>query len=200
MSDRSRANDLVKRAETGLRELMGKALAEKRYRDLAAVAPLADGLAELLASASGAAETLTGSAASSIAPRGVRTASPVAPGSRRPAKDDDYPRFKRDGDKLVKIAWSKKDRKPYEHRAPKATVFRVAEILCGVVRPGHVFRMDKLLPFKDTAGKEFPSYQAYVALAWFRKMGAVEEKGKDGYAVVDGLLEREQLSETWQAL
>ncbi len=37
------------------------------------------------------------------------------PARRRPA--DDYPRFFRRGDELVKVGWSKKDRREYNHRA-----------------------------------------------------------------------------------
>src|SRR4051812_46307346 len=45
---------------------------------------------------------------------------------------DEYPRFHRRGDELVKIGWSKSDRKEYHHRAPKraldALVARLKQI------------------------------------------------------------------------
>jgi len=52
------------------------------------------------------------------------------------------------------------------------------------------------MPFKSRSGAEIPSYQAYLALAWFRSLGAVEPRGDNGYAiVVDGL--RRAIENAW---
>jgi len=60
--------------------------------------------------------------------------------------------------------------------------------------------MDRALPVKMEDGGEIPSYQAYVALAWFRALGAVEERGRDGFAVVNGGLTPERLEQAWREL
>jgi hypothetical protein len=113
---------------------------------------------------------------------------------------DEYPRFERDEEKLVKVAWSKKDRREYEHRAPHDVVNVVAASILGVGRPGKVFSMEDLMPFKTAAGAEIPSYQAYLALAWFRSLGLVEQRGKNGYAAVTGALNISAIEQAWSAL
>jgi hypothetical protein len=110
-----------------------------------------------------------------------------------------YPRFERHGDKLVKIAWSKKDRREYEHRASAEVIFRVAELFQSDRAPATPFKMDTLMPFKTRSGAEIPSYQAYLALAWFRSLGAIEPRGENGYAiVVDNL--RSTVGDAWNNL
>lgn len=199
MSDFARAIDLVRKAENGLRDLMRQALDQQHYRELAEIAPLADTLADLVRRSPTEPVSPNNSTRPASGLQSVGRPPSVKPQSRATAREE-YPRFERDGDKLVKIAWSKKDKKEYEHRTPREAVFRVAELIAAGVKPGRPFRMDKLIPFKDTAGNEIPSYQAYLALAWFRKLGAVEERGKDGYALVDGGLDAARLSEHWHRL
>jgi hypothetical protein len=201
MPDLILAIDLVRTAEYGLRDLMRRALEQQRYRDLGEVAPLADTLADLVRRAESGADAFAVVAsgrpitASAPAPRAVPAKAPSRVNAR-----DEYPRFERDGDKLVKIAWSKKDKREYEHRAPHDAVLRVTERLALDVRPGTAFSMDKLMPFKDNEGNDIPSYQAYLALAWFRDLGSVEQRGKDGYAVKDGELSVERVEQAWNVL
>src|SRR5207249_1622479 len=92
----------------------------------------------------------------------------------------------------------KKDKREYEHRAPRAVVFRVAELLASSVLPGTPFAMDRLIPLKDSDGVDVPSYQVYLALAWFRSLGSVEQRGKEGYAILDGALDEVSLDQAWK--
>jgi hypothetical protein len=179
-------------AERAIRGLMERALAERRYADLNAVAPIAQTLAELLheRQASIPADYPAGAPPASSSPH---------PRPARAARDD-YPRFRRDNDRLVKIAWSKRDRREYLHRAPRAAVFRVAQRLTQLVPAGKTFAMDRVLPVKDESGNEIPAYQVYLALAWFRAMGAVRERGKEGYAAAHGMLDPERLEDAWNNL
>ena len=132
MSDFSKAKDLICRAETGLLEMMQCALAEKRYNDLAELAPVAGALSDILRSiepdgnARNSPTATTGDALRQMTPAGLFAGSRrLSRSARKPAvKDDEYPRFQRDGDRLVKVGWSKKDGAEYEHRAPRETVLR----------------------------------------------------------------------------
>ncbi len=201
MSDLIRAIDLVRNAETGLRDLMQQALEQKRYRDLGEVAPLADTLADLVRRAQSNAESVAVVSSARTAP--LNTSASRSVQSKTPSRGtarDEYPRFERDGEKLVKIAWSKKDKREYEHRAPRDAVLRVAERLATDVATRTVFSMDKLMPFKGDGGSDIPSYQAYLALAWFRELGFVEQRGKEGYAVADGELSIERVQQAWNVL
>jgi hypothetical protein len=194
----SRAIQVVRRAEQDLRELMREALDHQQYRQLAAIAPIADAISDIVRRAESTAEpsAATTSKLAASAPVSTRTVRPQAKTTAR----DEYPRFERDGDKLVKIAWSKKDKREYEHRAPRNAVFCVAERLATDIKPSSVFSMDTLMPFKDADGNDIPSYQAYLALAWFRTLSAVDQRGKEGYSVTDGLLSPKHVDEAWNAL
>jgi hypothetical protein len=111
-----------------------------------------------------------------------------------------YPRFHRDGDRLVKTGWSKKNRESYEHRAPRGTVIAFVRHLVSRVGAGEVFGIEGLLPVPDVSNGEVPAYQVYLTLAWLRTVGAIEKKGRDGYRLVsDGLAEK-RLDEYWSQL
>src|SRR5437762_7977716 len=177
-----RAMKALSEAEDKLQDLMETAVAQHRYRDLSALAPVADMLLEVIEIARGhngsspSGSTIT----ANPNPAGRDNMVPVVPAL---ARSQTYPRFARQGDRLTKFAWSKKDRREYEHRASAEVLFRVAEVFAGHAAIETPFLMDELMPFKMRDGEEIPSYQAYLALAWFRSLGVVESRGKDGYAV-----------------
>ena len=77
---------------------MEDALREQRYADIAAVAPLAARLSLLLESG-GSPEAASGEAISS--PSAARHLEPKRFRQREEPKQTAYPRFERDGDKLV---------------------------------------------------------------------------------------------------
>ena len=41
--------------------------------------------------------------------------------------------------------------------------------------------MEDVLPLGYAGGKEIPSYQAYLALAWLRSVEAIRKDGREGY-------------------
>ena len=103
--------------------------------------------------------------------------------ARPPA--DAYPKFYRRGDELVKVGWSKKDRKEYNHRASRDAVDAVAASIRQVGMKGKLFKGDALLQLESpTDGSHIPNYQVYVALAWLRRLGVVKQHGlRAGYTV-----------------
>ena len=195
------AVDTLASAEDRLRALIQTALENQRYADVAKLAPLADAVLHILRTARNG--DLTSSSLHTAAGSGGNEKHPVPELIRASAapreSDSTYPRFERHGDKLVKIAWSKKDRREYEHRASGEVIFFVAELFQSDRAPATPFKMDTLMPFKTRSGAEIPSYQAYLALAWFRSLGAIEPRGENGYAiVVDNL--RSTVGNAWNNL
>lgn len=207
MGQLENARKILTDTENSLRGLIERALSEQQYGDVAGIARMADAVARLLRGSdeetqlpspagtrpSSHRESNGGAAAlaqDSSAPKAVR--------KRRPTKGE-YPRFERDGDRLIKIGWSKRDDRVYEHRASRETVFLVTNALSSKVKPKAVFTMDKVLPLNDNGGNEIPSYQAYLALAWLRSIGAVQRRGKDGYTLANGSLESSKLQRLWNA-
>jgi hypothetical protein len=111
----------------------------------------------------------------------------VARGGKRAAsRPSEYPKFLRDGENLVKIGWSKKDRSPYEHRAPKRVLDLLVDSLLGAGRDGRRFTTEDILPLHEPEeGAEVPSYQAYLCLAWLRSEKKIEQHGRQGYSLPD---------------
>lgn len=110
---------------------------------------------------------------------GERRASPVP----RRTKPSDYPRFRREGETLVKIGWSKSDGSTYEHRSPLAVLHRLVARVGEVGRGGRRFTSDELLPLPDGRGGEWPSYQVYLCLAWLVSAGLLVRHGRQGYTL-----------------
>jgi hypothetical protein len=167
-------------AEGALLQFMEQALHEQRYADVGEIAALADGLAKLLNRRPGAALPARSSPESGTFPHPI---SALPPTQNSKQDKTTFPRFVRVGDKLVKVGWSKKNKSPYEHRAPREAVLSIARHLMSSVPEGSVFRVEELLPIPDAAnGGELPVYQIHLTLAWLRQAGAIEKKGRDGYA------------------
>jgi hypothetical protein len=124
---------------------------------------------------------------------------PYQPPPPRPRKVD-YPRFLRDGDRLVKLAWSKKERRPYEHRAPKAIVQKLLDAVRKRKGEGSQFDAADVLPLMTPTGEEYPSYQSYLALNWLRHVGVVTKIGREGYVVRPGAASAEKLEQFWESL
>ncbi|MBI5851771.1 MAG: hypothetical protein HZB39_12205 [Planctomycetes bacterium] len=183
-----RATEVLAAAESALRDLMSEGLREKAYAEVAELAGLADALAKFLKDRGTPlpAEPEAQALPHDELPPATSPAAPApAPsrGARRPLGKRDFPRFERDGDKLVKLGWSKKNRAQYEHKAPRPAVVAVVQQMARVVKPDHVFGIESLLPVTDAAGEEVPGYQVYLTMAWLRSLGAVQKKGRDGYVV-----------------
>ena len=185
-----KARDLLVAAETGLRMLMEDALNAGRYSDVARLAEIATALGGAIKCAAGESASRAGlahqSALTSLdAPNSVDTdaSTQSAVGDAKPSKPTNvqvYPKFETDGDRLVKIGWSKKARAIYEHRTPRDVAEAVSLYLASSAN-GNLFKMDDLLPIELADGSEVPLYQAYLVLAWLRSSGLMDKKGKDGY-------------------
>jgi hypothetical protein len=115
-------------------------------------------------------------------------------------KRGSYPVFARAGDVLVKIAWSKSSGTEYEHKAPRTVVQKLADALARCSESGSIISMDDVLPLKANDGSQIPEYQAYVTLAWFRQIGAVKQKGRQGYTVKKASELLQQVEAAWADL
>jgi hypothetical protein len=122
--------------------------------------------------------------------------SKIAIGSRN--KLGQYPRFVREGENLIKIAWSKSERAEYEHKSPK----RVLTLLCAALTGanGKRITMDKVLPLRDPNGSAFSDYQPYVCLAWLKSAGLVIQHGRRGYSLPKGIDLEKSVESHWAGL
>jgi hypothetical protein len=175
-----------------LRELLANALETHAYEDVASIARIADNISRLLNGSAGP--------MSSLLPN-TQPVPTKAGNTKRSRARHDLPRFERDGDRLVKIAWSKKDRAEYEHRAPLSVVFVLLDAIRERKGEGAVFETPDILPLPGPHhGEEVPSYQAYLVLAWLRQEGIVIKHGRNGYILTPNTATPERIDELWKAL
>ena len=195
---------ILRDAERGLRELIERAVEQQRYGDVSEIAKLADGISKLT-------RQLSPQRPATVDRERVATSNGNGNGSAHAAtqrkaavrlnQKGSYPRFERDGDRLIKVGWSKKNNEAYEHRAPRHSVIAFVRHLARHVDRSNFFSMETLLPIPDVVnGGELPAYQAYMTLAWLRQAGAIEKKGRDGYILRMTHLVDEDIDTLWDQL
>lgn len=181
---------MLRDAEASLRGLMRRAIEDQRYPDVAAIAHLADSVAKLSCSGIDALPAPT---------TPMRTSPVVASAPVRSSGKKDFPRFHRDGDKIVKIGWSKKSKSEYEHRAPRSVADALLSSIRSKFRDGQQFAATDVIPLKSDE-ESIPDYQTYLALKWFHVEGVVTKHGRDRYAVEPGRVGPEGLEPIWSRL
>ncbi|MBU4199865.1 MAG: hypothetical protein KKG09_07960 [Verrucomicrobia bacterium] len=215
MNTTEEAATICSNAEKALRELMQRAIADGEYRHLPTLARMAEQINQLSARVNQTVEV------PSPTPDSVPSRSDRRPGryrvkARRHVASDKhgsrrtpgvrsakggYPGFRRDGDNLVKIGWSKTSKTEYEHRAPKRIVEALLKAVVTAGQKGPMFTVEALLPLADASdGTEIPAYQVYLALAWLRTEGLVHQHGREGYSLLVTSNLEKTVEDRWNAL
>jgi hypothetical protein len=168
------AADVLRETEASLRDLVSKAASSGDYQSVLQVASWAQALSDLLKKAPAPHPS-----------KGTPLTRPLAKESppKKKAHRDEYPKFLREGDHLIRIAWSKKEKKEYQHKAPKSVVRALAVALAEAGKNGKVFATDSILPISDSDGGEIPNYQSYLAIALLRHLQLIRQHGRQGYSV-----------------
>lgn len=181
------ATDSMRKTEARLRALVAEAAASGDYDATELLTGIARALKGLIESLP-CSETSTGIAAAPSKPNGSPAAHEETSGSGQKRRvTTAYPRFVRAGDNLVKIAWSKRSKAEYEHKAPQAVLTVLARTLHRLGADGKRVTMAELLPLKHPAnGSEIPDYQAYLCLAWLRSSKLLRQHGRQGYSIPRG--------------
>lgn len=189
----ARARYAVHVAHGEIQKLITESVAAQNYDDVALLASMARSLMPA-----------TGPASDAQAPVVKAEHAPVAVTERSSSLETaalpimslapkaGFPRFEREGNRLVKIGWSKKDKATYEHKTPVSAVMAVGD---AIAAKNGKFEMDKVLPVKDAEGGDVPSYQAYIVLAWLRHEGIVERNGNDGYSANRAMLNHDVITQ-----
>jgi hypothetical protein len=193
---------ILSRADVELRRAIEELLGQKRYSEAVVAARVADAVARLLLDVEGQAGE-SESEHFSDGRANLRDSSslnsPRSLQARRQVRE--LPRFERDGDRLIKIAWSKRNRSEYEHRAPRVVVQLLVSAIKKKKGEGVLFAAADVLPLKDPDSRqELPSYQSYLALAWLQHTEVIRKKGREGYVLKPATATPEHLAELWEAL
>lgn len=178
----NKARTLLQRTEAELRKIVSDAATTGDYVSVLQIASWASVLSEIVGKASPQkVDVMTQLTGQPSAGTNVRASRSVRPTSSR--NKSIYPQFFRQGDRLVRVAWSKRDKKEYEHKAPLAVLTALGIIMTKKGANGRVFSTDELLPLIDDDGAEFPSYQVYVGIALLKQFGLLDQHGRRGYSI-----------------
>ena len=194
--------DVLAQAEDRFTLRLQEAAGDRQYADVATLASVSAQLHELIQSVNdnepASEPRTTGRVPASSGSTAQKLKSRQGADKARYEEARAYPRFARSGDRLVKIAWSKKDGAEYEHRAPRVAVLAVLSSLREL--GSREFSMEELARVRDKYGNEIPSYQVYLVMAWLRACGAVRKIGRGGYASIPENLTGAAMKEHWSAL
>jgi len=229
MNTLSRGAAAIRRAEDELRGLLAEAAGASRYDEVLVLGEWAKQLHSLLAAGLSGREDDTSSPAveavlgpPAIAPMVGKAPGPASTGraaapkkavkkqrknraakttARKTAPPATYPQFLREGEQLIKIGWSKKEKKQYEHKAPKPVLDLLTVSLLNAGQEGRRFTTEDILPLQEGGdGGEVPSYQAYLCLAWIKSEGLIEQHGRQGYSLTKPEALSASIQETWGRL
>ena len=204
LSELEKALGILSEAEEDLTTLMCEGLEAQRYDDVAAVAAVTQLLTDLIESLENPAPKVKEMGSSKGRTRkkrnSVARAGPPETKNSRGVPSGPYPRFAKHGDRLVKVGWSRKERQEYEHRAHSKVLWVFAGAVRDRPQATDSFTMEDVLPLVYEGGKEIPSYQAYLALAWLRSVEAITKDGRDGYRADLSKLSDENLKALWKSV
>jgi exo-beta-1,3-glucanase (GH17 family) len=107
----------------------------------------------------------------------------------------------RHGNSLVKIGWSKREKRPYQHRVSRKSLDAVVAAVKRAGADGKVFTVDNVLPVTDPSdGAPVSDYLVYVGLAWLKQVGLVDQHGRQGYSIPKVEILTETVEAAWQQL
>lgn len=106
----------------------------------------------------------------------------------RKGKKGAYPKFEVKKDVLVRIGWSKKQKREYSHKVPRkifdSTVDAMESLAKNSAGP---FMAEEIIENINKEGTDIPSYQIYVVIGMLKKMGCIKQVGREGYQIPDNL-------------
>jgi hypothetical protein len=198
MQTADRAAELLRQTETRLRSLLSEAATDADYSSVVQIASWARTLRDLTKSA----PSRNGSPAeASIQKPGKTVAETPSHKHSTRRYQGSYPRFFRQGDQLVRVAWSRKEKKEYRHKTSYSTLKALVTALSEKGADGRVFSTDEVLPVYDsTDGSKMPDYQAYVVISLLKQTGLIDLHGRQGYSIPRTAQFRENVEGVWKKL
>ena len=180
---KKRGSELIAQCERGIQDLLKKAVASRKYRVVIELSPVAKALQELAASMAISSNKDQGAPATKSAGLPPGSAGQDT-GPRITKRPGEHPKFCRRNGQLVKVGWSKREKKEYRHRMPRQALDAFVTALQRIGADGNVFRTEELIPVTDPASNiEVADYQVYVGLAWLRDRELVKQHGRQGYSL-----------------
>jgi len=117
--------------------------------------------------------------------------------SKRKRKKSEYPKFKITNETLIRIGWSKKQRREYTHKTPRLVFDKTikAMALLAQSEAGPFLAENIIEQANSNESEEIPSYQVYVVIGLLKQTNCIKQVGRDGYDIPTELLEKAE--EKW---
>jgi hypothetical protein len=182
-------------AEGDLQRLMAELAALKRYDVISILAETAGHIAAAIGRLASLEHISTGLESSErLTTRGNSSRTGIAV---QRATQGPYPRFRREGDLLIKVGWSGAKAAEYEHRAPYESVAATIRLIEEHTRKRGAFTVEEI---EVSAKNTIPNYQLYLALGWMKSNNLLLQNGRTGYSVPSNVRLSEAASEIWRIL
>ncbi len=95
-----------------------------------------------------------------------------------------YPRFESRKDAIIRIGWSKKERREYRQKVSHAVYESVLRGMQAISAGAPPFQTDQIIEaVNNSCNDDVPSYQVYAIIGLLRERGVIEQIGREGYAV-----------------
>ena len=111
-----------------------------------------------------------------------------------------YPTFKVKNDTLIRIGWSKKQRREYTHKAPRFVFDRTIKAMVILAQSGAgPFLAENIIEQANSNQSEsIPSYQVYAVIGLLKQTNFIKQVGRDGYIIPQDLAKKAE--EKWVEL
>lgn len=206
MNMSERAVEILQEAENSLRSLVAGAAGRGDYKNVLQLTAWAQAVADIVRTATGggsSAQTNRGSSSQYRVAEEKVSSKRQSPGRVTRSRDSrkEYPRFFHRGEQLIKVGWSKREKKEYQHKAPFTVLKALASALAKIGADGHLFSTDRFVPLKNpTENTEIPTYQVYVCLALLKQAGLVDQHGRQGYSIPQTTEFEQAVESAWHQL
>lgn len=186
------AAEVLEQAEISLRAIVAKAVDSGDYQTVVEIASWASTITDMLRKAGRKHAHHATPVTFHVAPKRK---------SARAKKDSGYPKFFRQGDQLIRVAWSNRERNEYQHKTGYSVVQAVVLAMARSGENGRVFSTEDCLPVQDAeGGGDVPSYQAYIVISLLKQAGLIEQHGRKGYSIPREAEFRDAVEALWKKL
>jgi hypothetical protein len=184
-------SEILSEAERKLTELAMNALQRRDYVTVQWLSTIAERIATTIVGSHSECETSRGSIIQmAVTPNSTkreedskRQSIGTLPSSTSNSMAGPFPHFFRDSEQLIKIGYSKSEKRTYEHRSPNDVLHRLADLIVKSYPSGQLFTTYDVLKQFELETPTLPTYQLYLCLGFLVRSGLVRKNGRSGYTI-----------------
>jgi len=108
---------------------------------------------------------------------------------RNKGRKSGYPKFEVKKGMLIRIGWSKKQKREYTHKVPKVVFDVTVKAMARVAKSGAgPFMAEEVIErVNELSTEAIPSYQVYVVIGLLRMCSCIKQIGREGYSIPENI-------------